>query len=64
MGEGDQKMHPTTHATAGSAPAPVLYMALGLSKKNWRLAFGDGANGADVAARAASGNQPAPFAVP
>ena len=26
----------------GNATAPVLYMALELSNKNWRLAFGDG----------------------
>jgi len=36
-------MNPTTHATEGSAAAPVLYMALELSNKTWRLAFGDGA---------------------
>ena len=30
-----------THGTEGSAAAPVLYMALELSNKSWRLAFGD-----------------------
>jgi hypothetical protein len=36
-------MNPATHATEGGATAPVLYMALELSNKSWRLAFGDGA---------------------
>ena len=36
-------MNATTHATEGSAAAPVLYMALELSNRSWRLAFGDGA---------------------
>jgi transposase len=35
-------MSPTAHATEGSAAAPVLYMALELSNRSWRLAFGDG----------------------
>ena len=37
-------MNPTTNATEGSAPAPVLYLALELSNRSWRLAFGDGAS--------------------
>ena len=32
-------MNPATHATEGSVSAPVLYMALELSNKTWRLAF-------------------------
>jgi len=37
-------MSPTTHETEGNnAPAPVLNMALELSNRSWRLAFGDGA---------------------
>ena len=36
-------MNPATHATEGSVSAPVLYMALELSNKTWRLAFSDGA---------------------
>ena len=36
-------MNPTTHETEGSAAAPVLTMALELSNRSWRLAFGDGA---------------------
>ena len=35
-------MNPATQGTEGSASAPVLYMALELSNKSWRLAFGDG----------------------
>ena len=35
-------MNPATHGMEGSAAAPVLYMALELSNKSWRLAFGDG----------------------
>ena len=35
-------MNPATHGVEGSATAPVLYMALELSNKSWRLAFGDG----------------------
>ena len=37
-------MKPTTHATEGNAAAPVLTMALELSNRSWRLAFGDGAS--------------------
>ena len=36
-------MNPTTHATEVYVSAPVLYMALELSNRSWRLAFGDGA---------------------
>ena len=32
-------MNPATHGMEGNATAPVLYMALELSNKNWRLAF-------------------------
>ena len=35
-------MNPATHGMEGNATAPVLYMALELSNKRWRLAFGDG----------------------
>ena len=35
-------MNPATQGMEGSASAPVLYMALELSNKSWRLAFGDG----------------------
>jgi len=46
-------MNPTTHATEGNAPAPVLYMALELSNRSWRLAFGDGAKRRQVSVPAA-----------
>jgi len=36
-------MNPTTHGSEGNAAAPVLYMALELSNRSWRLAFSDGA---------------------
>jgi len=36
-------MNPATHGTESSASAPVLYMALDLSNKTWRLALSDGA---------------------
>ena len=36
-------MNLATHGSEGSATAPVLYMALELSNRSWRLAFGDGA---------------------
>ena len=36
-------MNPATHGTEGNAAAPVLYMALELSNKTWRLALSDGA---------------------
>src|SRR3990172_99030 len=55
-------MNPTTDETEGSALAPVLYMALELSNRSWRLAFGDGAKrrqvsvpAADLAALAGAG---------
>jgi transposase len=37
----------------GNAPAPVLYMALELSNRSWRLAFGDGAKRRQVSVPAA-----------
>ena len=46
-------MNPTTHATQGSASAPVLYMALELSNRSWRLALGDGAKHRQVSVPAA-----------
>lgn len=36
-------MNPATHGTEGNASASVLYMALELSNKTWRLALSDGA---------------------
>jgi len=36
-------MNPATQAMERNAAAPVLYMALELSNRSWRLAFGDGA---------------------
>jgi transposase len=44
-------MNPATHATEGSVSAPVLYMALELSNKTWRLAFSDGAKRRQVSVR-------------
>ena len=35
-------MNPTAHRNEDNASAPVLYMALELSNKSWRLTFGDG----------------------
>jgi hypothetical protein len=35
-------MNLATHSTEGSVSAPVLYMALELSHKTWRLALSDG----------------------
>jgi len=46
-------MNPATHGTEGSATAPVLYMALELSNKTWRLALSDGAKRRQVAVPAA-----------
>lgn len=46
-------MNPTTHATEGSAAAPVLYMALELSNKSWRLAFSDSTKRRQVSVPAA-----------
>jgi len=34
-------MNPTPHASEGNPSAPVLYMALELSNKAWRLALSD-----------------------
>ena len=51
--EGDQKMNPATHGNEDNASAPVLYMALELSNKSWRLAFGDGAKRRQVSVPAA-----------
>jgi hypothetical protein len=48
-----QKMNPATQAMEGNAPAPVLYMALELSNRSWRLAFGDGAKHRQVSVAAA-----------
>jgi len=46
-------MNPATHGTDGSATVPVLYMALELSNKSWRLAFSDGVKHRQVAVPAA-----------
>jgi transposase len=46
-------MNPATHETEGSASAPVLYMALELSNRSWRLAFSDGAKRRQVSVPAA-----------
>ncbi|MBI3375462.1 MAG: hypothetical protein HY017_27410 [Betaproteobacteria bacterium] len=35
-------MNPAALRNEDNASAPVLYMALELSNKSWRLAFGDG----------------------
>ena len=35
-------MNPATHRNEDNAEVPVLYMALELSNKSWRLALGDG----------------------
>lgn len=46
-------MNLATHATEGSVSAPVLYMALELSNKTWRLAFSDGAKRRQISVPAA-----------
>jgi len=46
-------MNPATHGTQGNATVPVLYMALELSNKTWRLAFSDGARRRQVTVPAA-----------
>lgn len=46
-------MNPATHETEGSASAPVLYMALELSNKSWRLALSDGVKHRQVVVPAA-----------
>jgi transposase len=35
-------MNPTTHGSEGNAAVPVLYMALELSDRSWKLALSDG----------------------
>lgn len=46
-------MNPATHGMEGNAAAPVLYMALELSKRIWRLALSDGAKRRQVSVPAA-----------
>jgi len=46
-------MNPATHGSEGNATAPVLYMALELSNRTWRLALSDGAKRRQVAVPAA-----------
>jgi len=46
-------MNPATHGTEGNASAPVLYMALELSNRTWRIALSDGAKRRQVAVPAA-----------
>jgi transposase len=46
-------MNLTTHGTQGSVSTSVLYMALELSNKTWRLAFSDGAKRRQVSVPAA-----------
>lgn len=46
-------MNPATHGMEGSALAPVLYMALELSNKTWRLALSDGGKRRQVTVPAA-----------
>jgi transposase len=46
-------MNAATHRMEVNASAPVLYMALELSNRSWRLAFGDGAKHRQVAVPAA-----------
>ena len=46
-------MNPATHGSEGNASAPVLYMALELSNKTWRLAFSDSAKCRQVTVPAA-----------
>jgi transposase len=46
-------MNPTTHGSEANASAPVLYMALELSNKTWRLALSDGAKRRQVTVPAA-----------
>src|SRR3972149_2202703 len=46
-------MNPAAHRNEDNALAPVLYMALELSNKSWRLTFGDGAKRRQVAVPAA-----------
>ena len=46
-------MNPATHGSEGDAPAPVMYMALELSNKTWRLALSDGTKRRQVSVPAA-----------
>lgn len=46
-------MNPATHGSEGNATAPVLYMALELSNRTWRLALSDGAKRRQVGVPAA-----------
>jgi transposase len=46
-------MNLATHGTEVSASAPVLYMALELSDKSWRLALSDGTKRRQVSVPAA-----------
>jgi len=46
-------MNPATHGTEGNASAPVLYMALELSNRTWRLALSDGVKRRQVTVPAA-----------
>jgi transposase len=46
-------MNPATHGMEGNATAPVLYMALELSNRIWRLALSDGAKRRQVSVPAA-----------
>jgi len=46
-------MNLATHGTEGSPSAPVLYMALELSNRSWRLAFGEGTKRRQVSVPAA-----------
>jgi heme oxygenase len=46
-------MNPATHGSEGNATAPVLYMALELSNRTWRLVLSDGAKRRQVAVPAA-----------
>src|SRR3989304_2786107 len=46
-------MNPAALRNEDNAPAPVLFMALELSNRSWRLAFGDGAKRRQVSVPAA-----------
>ena len=46
-------MNPTAHRNEDNASAPVLYMALELSNRSWRLTFGDGVKRREVSVPAA-----------
>ena len=37
--DGDQKISPAAHGIEDNASGPVLYMALGLGSKSWKLTF-------------------------